>query len=1132
MTTDGLPRDAPERARLTAELERSFVVEAAAGTGKTYELIRRTVALLASGVASVDRLAVITFTVPAAGELKLRLREALDRARAEAEGVAPEAHARLERAIARFEEASIETIHGLCQEILRTRPVEAGIDPGFSVEGKGEVLASRALKAWVSEGLEDPPQGLARYLARGRYSGRDETATSQLEGGLRAMLERRDMDAAWSRPPFDAVLDAKGALEQLGELVLRLAQAEPDDPLRLELTDALELVRWLKESGPEPDPVELEARLFGLRKSLDGLFGKRKSNRGSSKIGHGPLAEDVPRHEVVALGRALHATLKSYVAVADASLAAQLHDELLVVVDRYRALARAAGRLDYTDLLVETRDLLRRSERARADLRERYRHVLVDEAQDTDPTQLEIVLLLTSEGPADAPMEALTPGPGRLTLVGDPKQAIYGFRRADLAMFERAKASLRAGGGEVLTLGTSHRSVAPIQALVNHAFAGRFDGDASGAQASYVPLEGGPAAVEGQPAVIALPVARALGEYGSVYGKEFERHLPATIAGFVRWLLDDSGFEVRGEDGTRRPVEPSDIGILFRSLRSYGQPKYTALLEAFEDLGVDSVLVGGTGIEGRDEIETLHTLLSALEHPDDELMVYGALTGPYIAIEDHALFAFRERHGRLDPFRAPKSEPTPEEGPIIEALALLKARSERRNRVPFSATVQGLADDLRAAAGLALRPGGSRALANLERAVQLADAHEAAEGLSFRSYLERLRAELDGTERGEGAYNEEAAPGVRVMTAHKAKGLELPVIIIGDPHSSGIARGDRHLDVRARKDVFPIAYLRPEEVTQNEKAAVAREAAEELRLAYVASTRARDLFVLPTVGCQLDRLVYRGESWIAPVLSTLMPDARAEFRPWTGTPEFGPSSMVGKKSVQPGWHRVADGTLEVLWLDSECLPKPRPSHRGLDGERFLVKTERSEGALARYRDWYAALDEARAASAVQSFVLTDVSLAPEGDRVISERRLPSANARRLGRRFGLLVHQLARDVALDASEDDVRALASLHSRPLGATAEEQKAAIAAVVAWLSDELCERARASKACFRSFPVVEVRDEQVLDVGLDLLFEEPAGWIAVDLVTGGADADGLRARMAHALGALERAGRSVAAGVTLHV
>ena len=200
--------DQPARDTIATALDDTLVVEAAAGTGKTTELVKRILQILATGRARVRQIVAVTFTEKAAGELKLRLREALERDRAAAADA--KVRGRLDAALASLEEAHVSTIHGFCAELLRERPVEAGVDPLFAVltEPQAQRLFEEAFSAWLQAQLEDPPEGIRRALRRSVFAGfggvaREDGPIDRLRKAAWDLADWRDFTAPWERPPFD-----------------------------------------------------------------------------------------------------------------------------------------------------------------------------------------------------------------------------------------------------------------------------------------------------------------------------------------------------------------------------------------------------------------------------------------------------------------------------------------------------------------------------------------------------------------------------------------------------------------------------------------------------------------------------------------------------------------------------------------------------------------------------------------------------------------------------------------------------------------------------------------------------------------------------------------------------------------
>ena len=333
--------------------------------------------------------------------------------------------------------------------------------------------------------------------------------------------------------------------------------------------------------------------------------------------------------------------LRDFQRHADADLAARLQIELLTIARLYEAEKSKTGRLDFEDLLLRARDMLRDSDGARADFQARFQHLFVDEFQDTDRLQAEVLLLLASDNPKECDPRAITATPGKLFLVGDPKQAIYRFRGADLAIYEQVKSDLLRGGAECLHLTTSFRATPTIQNFVNAAFAPLMTGDAATLTASYVPLSPARADAKDQPAVVALSIPHRYGRR-SLAKTSVRASAPVATAAFIDWLIEESGFTVtEGErPGERVPVEARHVCLLFRNLVAFGEDMARPFVQELQGRGIAHVLVGGRSLHEREEIEAMVAALSAIERPDDTLSVYATLHGPLFAIGDDTLLEY------------------------------------------------------------------------------------------------------------------------------------------------------------------------------------------------------------------------------------------------------------------------------------------------------------------------------------------------------------------------------------------------------------------------------------------------------------------------------------------------------------
>ena len=1114
--------DAAARTAIAVDLDQTLVVEAAAGTGKTTELVNRIVRILATGRANVDGIVAVTFTEKAAGELKLRLREALDVARNDAP-----AHERdaLNDALQSLEEAHVSTIHGFCAELLRERPVEARVDPLFSVltESQAERLFAQAFGAWIQDQLRDPPEGVRRALRRSIWQGfgmtaREDTPIDRLKRAAWELAQWRDFTTPWTRRPFDRTGDADGLIAGLQAFAaLTEAPSYAKDTLFLDTAAARHLAAEIAiQQEAAADHDGWEARLIDLAR--DRNFSRVRHGRGPG------YRQGISRQRVVDAYEALKASLDRFRLDADADLAAALQQELAGAIAGYEALKARAGALDFLDLLLKARDLVAGNAGVRRGFQSRFTHIFVDEFQDTDPLQAEILLLLSSADPEQHDWRRVVPVPGRLFIVGDPKQSIYRFRRADVGIYRDVCQRLVAAGARAVQLTTSFRSVPQIQACVNAAFAPVMTGDAFTLQADYVPLDRYRPDIPGQPAVVALPVPEPYGTR-NMSAMKIEMSLPDAVGAFVDWLITGSGWKVGG-----RPVEARDICILFRRFLSFGEDVTQPYVRALEARGVHHVLVGGKTFHDREEVETIRAALSAIEWPDDELAVFAALRGALFAIGDEELLEWKQRFGVFHPFRIPKPDSSNLQPPssilhlqpIVDSLQVLQRLHRRRNYRPVAETIQDLLDATRAHVGIVLRSAGEQALANVLHVAELAREYEAGGGLSFRGFVDELRLAAETAQAGEAPILEEGSDGVRMMTVHKAKGLEFPVVVLADL-TCKLARAEagRWLDPDRNLCALKLGGWSPIDLLLHDAEEASRDRAESQRLAYVAATRARDLLVVPAIGDG----PYEG-GWLDPLVPAIYPPESARRSPMRapGVPQFASKDTVlfrpdgdpaRPTTVAPG--TFAMSAYNVTWWDPRALHLGATSTFGLkrddlivkDGDMFAVDDRLAD--YERWRDARARTIEAAARPTVKFQTATawaaeaansgiDQALLdrPDGGE-IEVRQLPGAADRPRGAAFGTLVHAVLATVALDATDDVVARTAQTQGRIINAPVADVSAAAVVASAVLRDDVIARARASAMVMRETPVSWLNDDGTLIEGvLDLAFEEAGRIVVVDFKT----------------------------------
>jgi ATP-dependent helicase/nuclease subunit A len=806
--------DALTRLRIVRETGRSTLVEASAGTGKTHILIEAILHRVfeSSPPLSLSRTAALTFTEKAAGEMKIRLRRALERIASSDDT----RRARAEEALRELDRGEVTTIHSFCLALLRERPFEAGIDPDFAQldPAASSELASRVWNDWWKQEVEQRPAGaIARSLREGLAVGRvDEEKASSLSQIARALYNERTRldEAALPRAEIAAIAPLFERWRE--ELARAITDARFPGDSR---------VGWLQRISDFLDQI-LQARSLGDAADRASNFPPGSFQGGGASPWLDPrkteiqdlvnddikkfFANDFP--EQVRRWPALVAALDRLIDPESGYLAAVADEK------------RRRNVLDFDDLLLYARDLLRRSATARAHFRRRFEFLAVDEFQDTDPLQMEILLRLSAVDGGEADWRSIEPEPGRLFVVGDPKQSIYRFRRADV---ESYRAAARGLAKESLT--ASRRSVPAILDWVNNVFGRLLVEDPDRPfEIEYSPLH--PWIV--RPAPPGERIVYLEPPEGWCEDKDKDLWNSCEAAAVARDISQ------RIASGT---VRARDTAILVRS-----NARVADFQEALDRYRIASVLEGGQEFYERAETAAVVAALKAISNPHDAVSLYAALKSLLFSFSDEDLL--REQLAGVT-FRYDRPSPASERLARVYDL-FSRLRQERHSR-----SARDTLDELYAETGAveiaSAGEQGLQAVANLERLAVIAG-DLSATGLSFGSVVRALEGEA-GAETGEPRAFEEEEDAVRILTVHKAKGLEFPVVYVTDlgsqsggkrpaivfGGSSGIwgttaAMGGFGVETPG----YRLALAENEE----------RERAEEKRLFYVAATRAKDLLVI------------------------------------------------------------------------------------------------------------------------------------------------------------------------------------------------------------------------------------------------------------------------------------------------
>jgi ATP-dependent helicase/nuclease subunit A len=995
----------------------NVLVDAGAGTGKTTLLVRRLIEMVAPAedareAVPLSRIAAVTFTRKAAGELKLRVRERL---LAELAGpVSTVRRNRLAGALAQADTAFIGTIHGFADRLLRTRPVEAGLSPSYQVvEDAGplcreafELLLQASEAGRLDEELGGTGCGQARAREAQEYLRAALRAELPLETretpwqqryGLDALFEgfilHRDVPPAEAEPapfqpeevqrPVEAMRSLASASEGPGRGSRRMAEvsdrlrrmAALRDPVDLH-REAARLLRLMARGGPlqkkrdfpgDPDGWEAWKAWMGDRKK--GVEGLRDL-----------LTRPLRRWMATRLVRCFPAVVAMY--------------------GKVKARRRA---VDQVDLLLGLRDLLKRDPAVRRDMQRRFDHVFVDEFQDTDPLQAEIVLFLCEASQRARDWREVKLAPGTLTLVGDPKQSIYRFRRADIGVYQAVRDLVTSGPHLAVPLTASFRSEPALidhlndrfDAILGTAAAGTAGFDATAGTVANQRLDKGRSGRRAA-CVVALPFSTEAGT------AESDRLLEARVlATWIRRTVDQ-GTEAVVDPVTeeRRPMRFGDVAVLAHSTWNVGM-----LVDELDRLGVPWSARGGT-LFLDDPLHRQFLLgLRAVADAGDGVAAAALLRAPFFSVDLRDLVGERAA-----------GEGTGDQGVARARAALALVAELRKDRLarPPGETARDLLERTGMARAAAFGPNGRQRLDRLREICFELERMAAAEGLDYDGATARLRewarepVALDPPRPLGGE-------AVEIVTIHQAKGLEFPVVAWWDARATlaprevpvpwvvertGSAWAVR-LDGLAWEEPEASGFLARE---------LAWHAAERRRLVYVAATRARDLLVLPRAG--------QGDG--ARVTEALAGDgsspALSAQDPWADQAPAWARGVEPPPARRPEVAGALASETDRAWAEAAAeAGRARLAPRGVATEAWRVAEGEAEGEAG---------DRAKEREGRFGRAFGDTVHLAIGAVLREPSRTPAEAARLAARQAGL-DHHLA-----EAAEDVARALRALEAEGL------------------------------------------------------------------------------------------------------
>ena len=1057
------PQDNEARNTIEHALNETLFVEAGAGTGKTTSLVNRILELVGSGATTLDKVAAITFTEAAAAELRERIRTELERA-AENASLSDDRRNLCRQGVEQLDSASIQTLHSFAGSLLQERPLEAGLPPSFDTMDaiESDLAFEESWAQWIDAALDDAalqPYFLMTFSLGLTIDGLREIALKFHENyDLLA-----DVAFAAESSPNTGASSAAGMLtDSISELeaLCHYSLLGDEDVLYAHTQAKLTSIRRLTTLDEvSPATYRLMSRILPLR---------QRSGR-QSDWGKDALSGENACKALKALLLELDANVSDSLAHARTAALVPLLTALRAFVLNYADERKRQGRAGFHDLLVWARNMLRDNLDARDHFRRRFLHLLIDEVQDTDLIQAEIAMFLAEAVPSNTSVEkrpcdwqTITPERGKLFVVGDPKQSIYRFRRADVRQMRRLQERMNR---ETLQLVQNFRSQRPVVEWVNTLF-GKWMAQDGSEQAEYTPITHRWTA---DTAHSAAPQVWALGKEADGIIAEVRRREAADIATLLhqivgeQWQVLDSDEPVDDSRNERyKDAKYSDICILM--------PTRTALrtLElALDDANVPYRLEGASLFFDTQEVRDLLNCLRAIDDPSDEVSIVAALRSPAFACTDIDLLQFHQARRTFNYLSHQGSRQSVEIGvsKVADALEVLRRTHDKRMWTATAALIDGFLRDRLLMESAIGQPRTREQWRRYRFLVEQARAFAAAGGNSLRSFLEWVQRQADeGARVTETPVPESDEDAVRIMTVHASKGLEFPVVVLTGLNTGRNTRVDRvifddgnvEVGVGSGNSMFQTAGY--EEKVEQEKVL---DDHEHVRLLYVATTRARDHLVL-----SMHRPAKSNANLDSTRISALLEDHDDLWKQVELQSEHQARAMIQETQDAAQSQQPFDRAEHTLKARDEWQSE----------RQEVITTQGKPASVAATRLAGVTKDEADADSGAE-----DMHASRRG---------------RGGAALGRAVHAVLQTIDLETGEG-IEATARAQAAAEGIPHLQSEVADLANAAVESD-IVQRAVSSGRYWREALVAAPIGEGVLEGFIDLLFEEDGELVVVDYKT----------------------------------
>ncbi|MFK8113515.1 MAG: UvrD-helicase domain-containing protein [Rubripirellula sp.] len=824
--------DARSRQRILEELDSNFLVEAAAGTGKTTCIVGRMVNLIATGKCAIERLAAVTFTRKAAAELRERFQLELRR-ESKSTQRNQEQRDRLAFGLQQIELAFVGTIHSFCTMLLRERPIEMNVDPAFREleESENRELVDLAWTSFLASLHKSNDPLLAQFPDFGLQ-------TSDLKNCFDHFVSHPDVDR-WphDRQSMDD-FDVESLKDSLRQYIDHISEFQPDFPADRgsdKLMDRLEAIQR-KSQHIHWDRINEVFDLAELFDSSGGCTQKFWAVKSFAK-------EQKERFQAFRESTIKPAMNWWYGHRYDFSI--RVLKQAALVFERLRT---ESGGLNFEDLLLKSARALQDRPELRDYFQRRFSCLLVDEFQDTDPLQAKIIAFLTSSDHQEKVWSQCDPLPGSLFLVGDPKQSIYRFRRADIVTYGQMK-SVFERSAEVLTLSKNFRSTPEICEWNNTVFGNLFPSQ----ETRYAPAANDmlpgrqESAEQGSQGVRWLTIPSDLSESQA---KEFEaERIAAHIDAAITNQASIARTQRELDQGISAAAQPGDFLIM-----TWLKDDLQFYSSALDRRGIPNQVTGSNALASIEELRILTTCLRVIDDVHNPIPYIALLRGAAFGFSDQDLFQYKQAGGRFSYQSLPNDLPEPLQSRFQQANGRLKEYAEWLKRLPFAAAAERIAWDLGLVARSAIQIDGNVTAGGLLKAIELIRA-QSWDFDSARDMIGFMESLSQNSEADPLPAMPQGNSVVRVMNLHKVKGLEASVVFVAGAFGRRDFPPRFHIDRSdgSNDGYFAISkkvgyQFRPVAQPSDWEKAAAEETqqtqAEKQRLLYVAATRAKTQLII------------------------------------------------------------------------------------------------------------------------------------------------------------------------------------------------------------------------------------------------------------------------------------------------